>query len=121
MKADHVTGTLKLALEASGWDRVNVIHKPRLLSDNGSSYISGDLVNGLKARAWIMFGVRHTTPKFRAKSNAGTKHSRIGCCLRITFYRVISKCTSETLSIITIITATMRVSTISARRYLLRA
>jgi putative transposase len=47
MKADHVTGTLKLALEALGWDRVNVIHKPRLLSDNGSSYISGDLVNGL--------------------------------------------------------------------------
>ena len=70
-------------------------------------------LNGLKARAWIMFGVRHTTHKLRARSNAGTKHSRIECCLRITFYRVISRCRSATSSIITIITATMRVSTIS--------
>ena len=43
MKADDVTATLKLALKASGCDRANVIHKPRLLSDNGLSYISGDL------------------------------------------------------------------------------
>ena len=43
MKADDVTKTLKLALEASGCDGANVVHKPRLLSDNGSSYISGDL------------------------------------------------------------------------------
>ena len=43
MKADDMTKTLKLALEASGCDGANVVHKPRLLSDNGSSYISGDL------------------------------------------------------------------------------
>ena len=41
MTADDVTATLKLALEASGGNRANVVHKPRLLSDNGSSYISG--------------------------------------------------------------------------------
>ena len=35
--------TLKLALQASGCDRVEVVHKSRLLSDNGSSYIAGDL------------------------------------------------------------------------------
>jgi transposase InsO family protein len=40
MKAED---TLELALPASGCDQVNVIHKPRLLSDNGASYISGDL------------------------------------------------------------------------------
>ena len=40
MTADDVTATLKLALEASGCNRPNVVHKPRLLSDNGSSYIS---------------------------------------------------------------------------------
>jgi len=44
MRAEDVTDTLDLALQASGCDQVHVIHKPRLLSDNGSSYVSGDLV-----------------------------------------------------------------------------
>ena len=43
-----MTKTLKLALEASGCDGANVVHKPRLLSDNGSSYISGDLAEWLE-------------------------------------------------------------------------
>ena len=48
MKADDVTDTLKLALETSGCDKAHVAHKPRLLSDNGSSYISGDLAEWLE-------------------------------------------------------------------------
>ena len=48
MKAADVTDTLKLALKASGCDKANVVHKPRLLSDNGSSYISGDLAEWLE-------------------------------------------------------------------------
>ena len=47
MRSDDVTETLKLALQASGCDRVDVVHKPRLLSDNGSSYIAGDLADWL--------------------------------------------------------------------------
>jgi transposase InsO family protein len=47
MRARDVTDTLELALQAAGLDRVNVIHMPRLLSDNGSSYISGDLAEWL--------------------------------------------------------------------------
>jgi len=47
MKTSDVTDTLELALQASGCDQVNVVHKPRLLSDNGASYISGDLANWL--------------------------------------------------------------------------
>ena len=43
MKAEDVTYTLNLALEASGRHDATVRHRPRLLSDNGSSYISGDL------------------------------------------------------------------------------
>jgi putative transposase len=43
MKASDVTETLELALEASGCDDVTVVHKPRLLSDNGPSYVAGDL------------------------------------------------------------------------------
>ena len=47
MKAEDVTDTLQLALAASGCDQARVIHKPRLLSDNGSSYVSADLAEWL--------------------------------------------------------------------------
>jgi putative transposase len=47
MKAEDVTDTLTAALTASGCDEANVHHRPRLLSDNGSSYISGDLAEWL--------------------------------------------------------------------------
>jgi transposase InsO family protein len=51
MKAGDVTDTLELALKASGCDQATVVHKPRLLSDNGSSYISGDLAEWLDDRS----------------------------------------------------------------------
>ena len=47
MKAEDVTDTLEMALMASGCDQVHVQHKPRLLSDNGSSYISEELAEWL--------------------------------------------------------------------------
>ena len=47
MRAGDVTDTLEMALQASGCDQVNVVHRPRLLSDNGASYISGDLAEWL--------------------------------------------------------------------------
>ncbi len=43
MKAADVTDTLELALDASGCNCATVVHKPRLLSDNGSSYVAADL------------------------------------------------------------------------------
>ena len=48
MCADDVTATLDLALAASGLDRVTVVQRPRLLSDNGSSYVAGDLARWLE-------------------------------------------------------------------------
>jgi len=47
MTADDVTATLDLALKASGLNRATVVHRPRLLSDNGSSYVSADLAKWL--------------------------------------------------------------------------
>lgn len=47
MKATDVTDTLELALQASGCDQVDIHHKPRLLSDNGASYIAGELADWL--------------------------------------------------------------------------
>ena len=48
MISRDVTETLQLALQASGCDQVDVVQKPRLLSDNGSSYISRDLAGWLE-------------------------------------------------------------------------
>jgi len=55
LRAEDVTNTLDLALQASGCDQVHVVHKPRLLSDNGSSYVSGDLAEWLQDK-----GMQHS-------------------------------------------------------------
>jgi transposase InsO family protein len=50
-----VSDTLQLALEASGLESVNVNHRPRLLSDNGPSYVSAEL------KGWLdEHGMSHT-------------------------------------------------------------
>lgn len=50
MNAQDAEDTLKIALEKAEIDKVKVYHKPRLLSDNGPAYHSGDLANFLKRR-----------------------------------------------------------------------
>ena len=50
MKAEDVTDTLKLALQASGLDQATVMHRPRLLSDNGSSTSPATWPNGSSGR-----------------------------------------------------------------------
>ena len=47
MCASDVTATLDQALAASGLDHITVTQRPRLLSDNGSSYVASDLA------AWL--------------------------------------------------------------------
>ena len=47
MKAKDVTATLDLALATSGLDQMTVVHRPRLLSDNGASYVAEDLAQWL--------------------------------------------------------------------------
>jgi len=50
MQATDVTDTLDLALAASGLDQVTIAHRPRLLTDNGASYIAGDLAEWLDGK-----------------------------------------------------------------------
>jgi putative transposase len=50
MKAEDVTATLDQALQASGLEQAKLADRPRLLSDNGSSYIAGDLAKWLADR-----------------------------------------------------------------------
>jgi putative transposase len=47
MKAQDVTATLDLALAASRLDQMTVVHRPRLLSDNGALYVAEDLAEWL--------------------------------------------------------------------------
>jgi transposase InsO family protein len=58
MRADDVTDTLELTLVASRCDSAKVVHKPRLLSDNGSSYISSGLAEWLKDRGTGLTSIR---------------------------------------------------------------
>ena len=55
MAATDVTATLEIALEAAGIDTVKVRHRPRLLSNNGPSYVSGELADWLRDN-----GMTHT-------------------------------------------------------------
>ena len=48
MSANDVTDTLEDALKVSGLKDARVYHKPRLLSDNGPCYISGQLKDWLR-------------------------------------------------------------------------
>ena len=50
MAASDVTDTLELALAAAGCTQARVRHRPRLLSDNGPSYIAGELADWLADR-----------------------------------------------------------------------
>ena len=50
MRAEDVTDTLDIALAASGYDYVHVLHRPRLLNDNGPSYIAGELADYLNGK-----------------------------------------------------------------------
>jgi len=58
MTATDVSDTLAIALRNSGLERVRVRHRPRLLSDNGPSYVSAQL------GSWLaQHGMRHTRGK----------------------------------------------------------
>jgi putative transposase len=52
MKAEDVTATLDLALKASGLGQAKAIHRPRLLTDNGASYIATALAKWLYDGKW---------------------------------------------------------------------
>ena len=55
MAASDVQDTVNQALEETGLDQANLVHRPRLLSDNGPCDISGDLADYLEEK-----GLPHT-------------------------------------------------------------
>ena len=108
MRTQDVTDTLDLALEASGCDQVHVVHKPRLLSDNGSSYVSGELAEWLQDK-----GMKHSRgapyhPQTQGKIERWHQTLKTASCSRTTSYPVISKRRLKPSSTTTTISASMR-------------
>ena len=58
MTAEEVKATVESAVLLTGVEHVNVVNRPRLLSDNGSAYVSGEFSEYLKFR-----GIDHTRGK----------------------------------------------------------
>lgn len=123
MKAEDVTATLDLALEASGCDSATVITKPRLLSDNGSSYIAADLAEYLdeKGMDHVRGAPYHPQTQGKIERWHQTMKNRVllehyflppsrTCCACAAGQRVISNARSTPSSNITIDSGTMRAS-----------
>lgn len=58
MKASDVKETIDLAIKATGIERIAIRHRPRILTDNGSCYIAGELREYLENQ-----GMAHTRGK----------------------------------------------------------
>ena len=74
MKAKDVTATLDLALAASGLDHMTVVHRPRLLSDNGSSYVASDLADWLDKQNIEHVRGAASNPQAPAMKSRSTTH-----------------------------------------------
>ena len=116
MKAEDVTATLDLALKASGLDQARVVHRPRLLSDNGSSYVSADLAKWLDGQDMDHVRGAPYHPMTRARSSAGIRPSRTASCWKTTTCLVTSKPRSAPSSPTIITSATTRAWATSRRR-----
>ena len=67
MKAEDVTRILDSAIEKVGVSHVKIIHKPRLLSDNGPCYLSGDLKEYMSDRKMKHIRCRPYHPQTQGK------------------------------------------------------
>jgi transposase InsO family protein len=108
MKVGDVTETLDLALQASGLDHARVVHRPRLLSDNGPSHISSDLAEWLDKRNMGHVRGAPSIRRHRGRSNAGIKRSRTASCWKTIIYPATSNPGSTPSSITTTIAVITR-------------
>jgi len=115
MKAEDVTNTLDQALQASGCDQATVLHKPRLLSDNGSSYISGELADWLEDQKMDHVRGAPYHPQTQGKIERWHQTLKTASCWKTTTCPVISGNGSMPLSIITTTGAITRACTTSHR------
>ena len=108
MRTKDVTDTLELALKASGCDQAKVVHKPRLLSDNGSSYISGNLAEWLDDQSMEHVRGAPYHPQTQGKIERWHQTLKNRICWRTIICPVISKPISALSSSTTTTGATTR-------------
>ena len=113
MKAEDVTATLDLVLQASGLDQAKPADRPKLLSDNGSSYVAGDLAKWLGARSIKHLRGAPLSSDDPGQDRAGTRPSRTASCWKTTSCQAISRPRSKPSSPTTITGSITRASTIS--------
>ena len=102
--------TLELAMAAAGLDQVDAARqRPRLLSDNGSSYVAGDLAD------WLEEPRHGSCPRCALPSNDTGKDRTLApdaqephLCLSTTICPAISRCEDRRLRRSTTITAAIR-------------
>jgi len=70
--AEDIPATLDLAISASRLDHITFVHRPRLLSDSGSSYVAGDLVRWLVDKGMERGAGHRIIAKPREISSGGT-------------------------------------------------
>jgi hypothetical protein len=76
MRAVDVTDTLELAPTASGSDNARVLHKPKLLSDNGPSYIATELAEWTGADGMSHVRDAPLHPQTQGKIRTSGNHHR---------------------------------------------
>ncbi|MEE7493362.1 hypothetical protein MOTC310_24055 [Methylobacterium oryzae] len=69
-QANHVTATLDLALTASMLDQMEAVHRPRVLTDSGSSYVAGDPADRLGSHCMPPSAVRRGILRPRVGTSA---------------------------------------------------
>jgi transposase InsO family protein len=89
MRAEDVTNKIELALTASGCDQAVVRHKPCLLSDNGSCYISGDLAKWLEGQKMDHVRGAPFLPQTQGKIERWRQTMKNRVLLKITYCPVI--------------------------------
>jgi len=111
MTATDVSDTLELALQAASLDQAPAQQRPRLLSNNGPSYVSSELGQWLHAQ-----GMDHTRgkpyhPMTQGKIERYHRSMKTKCCSRTIIYWVTWRIVSRRSSNTTTMNATMRVWT----------
>jgi transposase InsO family protein len=80
MSATDVSDTLDDALRFTGLDTIKVNHKPRLLSDNGPCYISGELADYLEENGMTHTRGRPYHPQTQGKIERWHRSMKIKSC-----------------------------------------
>jgi putative transposase len=88
---ENVTYMSDLGLKASGRDHATVLHKPRLLSDNGPSYIASELAECIEAQQMTQLRGASLHPQTQGKIERWHQTLKTAFCWRTASCPVTSR------------------------------